>query len=60
MSFCFHKWDYISHHHLECMPNDEKGISLYFRCKKCGKEKYKVYMEKRSNKWQKYTQTELN
>lgn len=45
MKICFHKWEYICHGHLECMPNDEKGISLLFRCEKCGKEKTTVYVE---------------
>ena len=45
MKICFHKWKYICHGHLECMPNDEKGISLLFRCEKCGKEKTTVYIE---------------
>ena len=45
MKICFHKWKYICHGHLECMPNDEIGISLLFRCTKCGKEKTTIYIE---------------
>ena len=44
---CFHKYIYINHSHVtERLPDDVKGIlCLYFRCNKCGKEKYKAYLE---------------
>lgn len=45
MKICFHKWKFISYGHLECMPNDEKGIQLYFRCEKCDEEKTIVYIQ---------------
>lgn len=46
MKICFHKWLYIGYGHLECMPNDEKGIQVLLKCEKCGKEKTICYVEK--------------
>lgn len=39
-----HKYVFQGYHHLECMPNDTKGVSLYFTCSVCGKEKNKAYL----------------
>lgn len=45
MKICLHKWIYICHGHLECMPDDEKGIEVICRCEKCDKRKSIVYIE---------------
>ena len=45
MRIHLHKYKYIGFCNLESMPNNEKGISVFFKCEKCGKEKRIDYIE---------------